>query len=389
MWRTLDGGGDWTSVTLPTGAGAITSLCIKNDDPNTIWFTRGAYNANRVFKTSDGGTSWTNISAGLPQIPMYSIVYNKLVGESEHLYVGSEVGIYFKNGEGNWVAFNTGLPNVKIGEIELYYDLQNPEGCRLRAATYGRGLWESPIYLSTTPIAGTVTGNHILCENDAAQLFLIGFSGVIQWQESSNGTSWEDIAGADNAVYQSEPLTASKYFRAKVSIGTVAVYSNVLLVEVNPIPPTPIITRIEYSLTSNAETGNQWYNQDGLIPGAIEKTFSPTENGTYFSIVTIINCSSEPSNSILINDLSIGGNALIDGLFTLFPNPMEQQLTIKNETLRMNRIILVDVLGKEVINIQKNRIAETTINVSNLPAGLYQVRIESNNGVFTSKVVKQ
>jgi photosystem II stability/assembly factor-like uncharacterized protein len=386
MWRTIDGGDIWERLTLPS-SGTITSICIKNDDPNTIWFTRGGYNANRVFKTTNGGTTWTNISNGLPAIPLYSLVYNKLEGQSEQLYVGTEVGVYFKDGENNWVYFNNGLPNVKIGEIELYYDVQNPENCRLRAATYGRGLWESPIYIPTAPVAGTVIGNALICDNEVAQLFLIGFAGAIQWQESSNGNAWNDITGAQNAFYQTVPLTSSKYFRAKVTLGTVA-YSNEFLVEVASVS-TPVIIRIENSLISNIEEGNQLYNQDGLIPGAIAQTFNPTENGTYFTIVTIGICSTLPSNSIVIDNLSIGGNAKKDGGFLLYPNPVTDLLTILNEKLKIYSVILIDVLGREVINIQENNVYVTTINLTKLPAGLFQVRIETDQGIYTSKVVKQ
>ncbi|MCL2246158.1 MAG: T9SS type A sorting domain-containing protein, partial [Lentimicrobiaceae bacterium] len=385
MWRSIDGGTTWNQVLSGV---SITSICVKNGDPNTIWYTRGGYNANSVYKSNDGGTTWTNISAGLPNIPMYSIVYNKLEGQSEHLYVGSEVGVYFKDGENDWVAFNSGLPNVKIGELEIYYDLQNQEASRLRAATYGRGLWESPINLQTVPVAGTVTGTSLVCESNVAQLLLIGFAGAIQWQQSNNGTNWNDISGATTAFFQSTPLTISQYFRAKVTLGQ-TVYSSAFFVEVAPSPQTPAITKTDYTLNSSADEGNQWYNQDGLIPGAIEKNFTVTENGSYFTIVTLDKCSSDPSNTILINDLSIGGNALKDGHFTLFPNPVNEELIISNERFLINRVVLIDVLGKEVLNIQQKNVNKTTINVAKIPAGLYQVRIETNNGIFTSKVVKQ
>jgi len=385
IWRTLNGGENWTLI-LTTNS--ITSLCVKNDDPNTVWYTRGGYNSSSVFQSTDGGINWKNISEGLPEIPMYSLVYNKLAESNEQLYVGSEVGVYFKDGDNDWVAFNNGLPNVKIGELEIYYDIKNPEECRLRAATFGRGLWESPIQITTTPVAGTVTGTTQLCEKEVAQLFLIGSSGEVQWQESLNNEGWKDIDGANTTFYQSDPLTESKYFRAKVTLGT-TVYSNEIFVEVSPVPEKPIITKTENSLTSSATEGNQWYNQDGLIPGATGKNFTPIENGTYFTIVTLGNCSSEPSNSILIDDLSIGGNAIKDGHFTLFPNPTNEQLRITNYELRIKRVILIDMLGKEVINSLQNNVTEATINLSKIPTGIYQVKIETETGVYISKIVKQ
>ena len=51
---------------------------------------------------------------------------------------------------------------MKIGEIEIYYDA-NPQNSILRAATFGRGLWESPVFYSATTMAyssGTTTQNN-------------------------------------------------------------------------------------------------------------------------------------------------------------------------------------------------------------------------------------
>jgi len=164
IWKTTDGGTSWNNITgtLPVGPSNITYITIKNDDPNTLWVTLGGYNADRVFQSVDGGTTWTNISTGLPQIPAYSLVQNIQSTGEVQLYVGTELGIYVKKGSDNWVEFNTGLPNVRIGEIEIYYN-SNPHLSRLRAATFGRGLWETPFDYSDEQMAyvsGTVTQNN-------------------------------------------------------------------------------------------------------------------------------------------------------------------------------------------------------------------------------------
>jgi photosystem II stability/assembly factor-like uncharacterized protein len=164
IWKTTDGGTSWNNITgtLPVGSAEITYIAIKNDDPNTLWITISGYNANKVFQSIDGGTSWTNISAGLPQIPAYTIVQNIQSNNEVQLYVGTELGVYLKKGYDNWVEYNTGLPNVRVGEIEIYYD-SNPHESKLRAATFGRGLWETPFDYSGEPmtyISSTVTQNN-------------------------------------------------------------------------------------------------------------------------------------------------------------------------------------------------------------------------------------
>ena len=147
IMKTMNGGVSWVEITgnLPVFRSNITSIAIKNDDPNTLWVSLGQYNAYKVYQSTNGGTSWTNISEGLPQLPVYTVVQNKQVTSEVHLYAGTELGIYFKKGSDAWIPYNTNLPNVKIGEIEIYYS-SDPSKSKLRAGTYGRGLWETPLY---------------------------------------------------------------------------------------------------------------------------------------------------------------------------------------------------------------------------------------------------
>ncbi len=153
IWKTTNGGTSWTTITgtLPVGSASITNIAVKNDTANTVWVTMGGYGTSHVYQSTNGGTTWTDISTGLPQIPAYSIVQNKQSLSEVQLYVGTELGVYYKKGAANWVAFNAGLPNVKIGEIEIYY-ATNPQNSKLRAATFGRGLWETLVdYTVCTP----------------------------------------------------------------------------------------------------------------------------------------------------------------------------------------------------------------------------------------------
>ena len=47
----------------------------------------------------------------------------------------------------NWIYYSENLPaSVRVTELEIYYDNANPENNILRAATYGRGLWESTLF---------------------------------------------------------------------------------------------------------------------------------------------------------------------------------------------------------------------------------------------------
>ncbi|MBK8701642.1 MAG: hypothetical protein IPN29_19645 [Saprospiraceae bacterium] len=146
LWRTTDGGTTWTQMTSP--GNNVGMLIISPNDPNVIWVVRQNFSSGaKVYKSTNGGGNWTNISGTLPNIPANCLVYQ--LGTSDGLYLGMDVGIYYRdNTLGDWVLFNTGLPNVEVTELEINYD----QG-KLYAATYGRGLWSSDLY---TPVLCTM-----------------------------------------------------------------------------------------------------------------------------------------------------------------------------------------------------------------------------------------
>lgn len=154
LYRTTIGGTTWSDITgtIPVGSGFITSICIKNNDPNTVWVSLGGYNATRIFQTTNGGTNWTDISSGLPSIPVMSVIHNKQNTSQVELYAGTDVGVYVKVGSANWTLFSTGLPNVVVTDLDIYYNAV-PANSRIRAATYGRGLWQSDLYSEGMPYA--------------------------------------------------------------------------------------------------------------------------------------------------------------------------------------------------------------------------------------------
>lgn len=150
IWKTTDGGANWETITngLPTSSASITYIAVKFNDPNTLWISMSGYNSYGVFESTNGGDTWTNISSGLPQIPVNCVIQNKLETEQTNLYAGTDYGVFIKQGENDWIPYNNNLPKTVVNELDIYYDMANPLNSRLKAATYGRGLWESPMELS-------------------------------------------------------------------------------------------------------------------------------------------------------------------------------------------------------------------------------------------------
>ncbi len=153
LYRTTDGGKTWKDITnnLPVNDAGITYITVKNDDPNTVWVTMGGYNNLGVFETRNGGTSWENISTGLPEIPINCITQNTLKTDTTELYAGTDIGVYVQQGRSRWIPFMEHLPNVIVNDLEIQYNKQ--DGGKLYAASFGRGLWTSPLFTgSIAPI---------------------------------------------------------------------------------------------------------------------------------------------------------------------------------------------------------------------------------------------
>ena len=149
--KSTNGGTSFTAVSslLPTAV-TPTYIAVSNTDPNVVFVTYSGYNAsNKVYKSINGGTSWTNLSTGLPNVPVNCVVYQN--GSADAIYIGTDIGVFYRdNTTGAWIEFSTGLPRTQVSDLEIYYATG-----RLRAATYGRGTWDSDLYSSvpSAPVA--------------------------------------------------------------------------------------------------------------------------------------------------------------------------------------------------------------------------------------------
>lgn len=144
LFRTEDGWKNYTPVDNPTGADScfITMIAVHPKDPNTLWVSVSGYKAGKkVYRSTDGGKNWTNMSESLPNLPVNCIVYQNDANDA--LYVGTDVGVFYRNaGMSQWRRYNQGLPNVVVTEMEIQY-----MAGKIRAATFGRGLWEADLYV--------------------------------------------------------------------------------------------------------------------------------------------------------------------------------------------------------------------------------------------------
>jgi len=169
LYMTNNGGQTWHSVEigLPVDVACITAIAVSESNPEELWVAFSGYqNGNKVYKSSDAGDNWTNISGDLPNYPVNCIVYQEATinGVSNALYIGTDIGVFYTNDSiqnlsGQWLYYSEGLPKVIINELEINYISQE-----LFAATYGRGLWRANLYSPSDITGETAVNNRINLE---------------------------------------------------------------------------------------------------------------------------------------------------------------------------------------------------------------------------------
>jgi len=149
LFKTTNGGTNWQEITAGSQIGdtaALTYIAVSPTNPKRLWITLGGFsNHLHVCQSTDGGVTWSNITGTLPNIPANTIAFEP--GSSDGLYLGTDVGVFYRdNTTFDWQPYSTGLPSVSVSELEIH-----AASGSLRAATFGRGVWESPLRNLTAP----------------------------------------------------------------------------------------------------------------------------------------------------------------------------------------------------------------------------------------------
>lgn len=149
LWKSTDGGQSFTQMPSPPGAQNGAFITLSPTDENTLWFAwnAGGSNGNKVFKSTNGGGGWTNLTntSIMNGHQVEQIVHPG--GTDDGLYLATNLGVFYHDGS-NWQNCAAGLPaRANINRMTPFYAKS-----KVRIATYGRGIWEADLAESFTPI---------------------------------------------------------------------------------------------------------------------------------------------------------------------------------------------------------------------------------------------
>lgn len=238
------------------------------------------------------------------------------------------------------------------------------------------------VFVNPTPInPGAISGTTTVCQGENSLTYTVppitnATSYIWTLPTGATGTS---STNSITVNYGASAVSGNIIVKGNNSCGDGV--SSTLSINVNIKPNTPIIYQTGNILNSDASSGNQWYNQNGLIVNAVSQNYNLVSDGNYYVIVTNSNgCTSNVSN--ILNAIVLGvNNYALDNLI-LYPNPIIKILHIEIEKEFTGTIY--DITGKTLMNVNTK-----DIDVSSLSPGIYLLDIISENKHYTKKLIKQ
>jgi hypothetical protein len=129
----------------------------------TVYATIMGFNTPHIYRSTNSGGSWLNLSANLPDAPANAIVVDP--NDANTVYVAMDTGVYVTQAITTcpttdcWSILGTALPNSPVVALSAAANLPTGDGRlgMLRAGTYGRGLWQTPLLTAVSVAAPAIT----------------------------------------------------------------------------------------------------------------------------------------------------------------------------------------------------------------------------------------
>lgn len=182
----------------------VTDIAFSNKSEGTAFVSLSGFYTPHLFKTTDYGKTWINLSESLPDIPVNAIAIHPL--DENLIFIATDIGVFgtFDGGK-NWLPYGKGLPRSPATDIKFAKYSLTQSTIPLRVATHGRGIWEAPVPMDlvTEPEITSPSGGEIFVSTTQQIIAWYGFTPPVRVEYSvDDGITWTIIA--ENV--QSSPL---------------------------------------------------------------------------------------------------------------------------------------------------------------------------------------
>ncbi|MDA9125978.1 T9SS type A sorting domain-containing protein [Flavobacteriaceae bacterium] len=117
----------------------ITSVEVNNNDNSIVYFTTSG-GSGKVYRSTDQGTNFTEITGTLPNVTK-NIIKHQPLSPTNALYLGTSLGVFrYDDLTNDWGLYETNLPNTDVRDLSI-----NTVDYNITAGTHGRGIWRSDL----------------------------------------------------------------------------------------------------------------------------------------------------------------------------------------------------------------------------------------------------
>lgn len=200
----LDANPSFTSTTMPFTSAAL-DVIISAKDTNFVYALLGS----KVYKSTDGGISFSDMSNGLPAITHLKLNLDQYSSD-QSLYLGTSLGVYYTNKNmSSWINYSGALPTIAPIRDVLFYNNGGLDD-RLYVSYFGRGIWQTDLENSSVCTVPTFTNSawqgknfSISWNSTGATMYDVQYRevGTLSWVQVSNSTnnySISDFSGCSS-----------------------------------------------------------------------------------------------------------------------------------------------------------------------------------------------
>ncbi|HEY0040356.1 MAG TPA: T9SS type A sorting domain-containing protein [Flavisolibacter sp.] len=305
-----------------------TDFAISKFSDDSIYITMGGFGSGHVYLSPDGGTTWLNRSTNLPNVPFNAIVIDPV--RPNVIYAACDFGVYVSANRGvSWYDFNAGLlENTMVMDLQITADKQ------IVAATHGKGVYKSPLFIppATLPVTfQTFTGIKKATENE------------LTW-------------------FVNEERNLNKYEVERSTDG------------------------VHFSRIATVSARNAGNTSTYVYADRSQQITAPV---LYYRLKAI-----DVNNTYLHSDVVMLKNEK-SGKFKVLGNPFTSHISFKYEsTVTAKMFMQVADMGGRVLQTNSQSIHPgtgyyTINNLGNVAAGQYLLRIQVGNEIYTEKLIKR
>jgi hypothetical protein len=237
------------------------------------------------------------------------------------------------------------------------------------------------------------------------------YGAEMSWQSQGGETEWLITWNSEDTDDETETVSSATYTFTDWTPGTTYTVTVVALCEngAESVPSIMTITTLStptsYRILATS-TGNGTIFPSGeiTVPAGADTTFifSPS-TGHAVSVVLVDSDPVSERESYTFRNVSANHTIAVDfatsisqysinEIVSVYPNPTTGELKIKNGELKIKGVAVFDIYGKNLHSVTGLLVTPNSstfsIDIFHLPAGIYFLRIETEQGVAVKKVVK-